>query len=376
MTELLPIVIGALFWAWMTEKSTCGTYGITKQTGSNRFAFFMLVLTLALPITLRLNYNDTWAYISTFNNAQPINALISSGTLHILKNPLFYVYQSLVRTFTDNYMIFFMFPAFFVQYSYMRFIRRHSNSLLIGVGLYFFLGSYTFSIAAMKQVFAMAILLYAVDALIERKHIRFCLLVFLAFLFHTYAIMFLILPLFTSRPWSAQNFLLLLCVVFVAANFESVLTSFLEFANESGKNVAEEEVIGATAINPIRVAVYAVPPLFALIFRRQLFSNDQDREHNLLVNMSFISASIMAIGLVNAANMFGRMAQYFEFGIICGLPWMLAQPFTRRSERFVTAVAIVCFAGYFAYANLIQFYFDDVFARHTVLQFIELLFRR
>lgn len=375
MTKILPIIIGAFFWAWLTEVSTYGKYGVHRQPSVNYIPFFMLVLTLALPITLRKSFNDTGAYIRGFYQAETIQELFQYGNIHILGNPLFSIYRSLVRTFTDNQIIYFLFPAFFVQYSYLRFIRRHSPSLIIGVGLYLFLGTYVFSIAAMKQTLAMAVLLYAVEALIERKYMRFYLLVFVAFLFHTYALSFLILPIFTSKPWSVRNFLLVLAVFFIMQNFETVIGSFMEFASESGKDISESEVFEAAGINPIRVLVYAVTPLFALVFRRYIFSGEEDREHYILVNMSFLTVSIMAIGLVSAANMFARMGQYFEFGVICGLPWMLTKPFDQRSTRLISFLAIVCFAGYFCYANLVQIVFDDHFGRYTVMEFVQIIWQ-
>ena len=374
MSKLIPILIGAFFWAYFTQRTTRGRYGVEKrQSLQNRFLFFMLVLTLALPITLRTTYNDTGAYINGFLNAESLEVLLQSGDLHILRNPAFKVYESLIRSFTDNPCIFFLFPAFFVQYSYLRFIRRHSTSLVMGLAMYLFLGTYTFSIAAMKQTVAMAILLYAVDALIERRNIHFYLLVFVAFLFHTYAVSFLILPFFTTKPWTPRTLLLLLAVLLVMQNFEAVITSFLEVANESGKNVSSSELIGTAAINPIRLAVYAVTPLFALVFRRYLFMGRSNREYQILVNMSIITVMIMSIGLISAANMFARMGQYFEFGLICSLPWMLDKIFERRSAQMVATAAVACFVGYFCYANLVQIYFDDHFGRYTLAQFIQSL---
>lgn len=376
MTKILPFVIGALFWAWMTEASTRGKYGIHRQPVGNYIPFIMLVVTLALPAILRTRYNDTVAYIRGFYNSLPFPAVFQQeGYLHLLQNPLFLIYESLIHTFTDNHTIFFFFPAVFVQYSYVRFIRRHSPSFLVGIGLYIFLGSYVFSLAAMKQTIAMAILLYAVDALIDRKIIRFYLIVFVAFLFHTYALVFVILPPFVVRPWSPRTLVLLLGAAFVMMNFNTVLEGFMDLANESGKNVSSDEIIGVAGINPIRVAVYSIPPLFALLFRRYLFIDKNDREHNIIVNMSFITVSIMSIGLINAANMFGRMGQYFEFGVICGLPWMLTKPFDERSERLVSLIAILCFAGYFCYANLIQINFDDNYTRITIAQFLQTIMR-
>lgn len=373
MTQLLPILIGALFWAWMTEASTRGKYGIHPQTAANHIPYFMLILTLALPVVLRTRYNDTHAYISNFYRAGTLIELINSGSLHLMRNPLFAIYSSIVRSFTDSTIIFFLFPAVFVQYSYVRFIRRHCPHFMFGIALYIFLGTYTFSLAAMKQVFAMAVLLYAVDFLIERKYTKFYLTVFLAFLFHTYALVFLILPVFTTKPWTARSFVFLLAIFFVMGNFESVITSFLDIANESGKSVSGSEILGTASINPLRVAVYAVTPLCALVFRRYLFTSSRDREHNLLVNMSFICVAIMSIGLVSAANMFARMGQYFEFGLICSLPWILSKPFERMSSYLINLIALVCFAFYFVYANVFWMPFDDAYSRYTLIGALESL---
>ena len=368
MTKLLPMLIGGFFWAAATQWSTYGSYRFQRQPLANKIAFAMLIISLALPITLRTRYNDTFNYLRNFVLGETLSELLASGSLHLLKNPAFQIYSALVRTFTDNYTVFFFFPAFFVQYSYVRFIRRHSPNFLLGIILYFCLGTYTFAIAAMKQTIATAILLYAVDDLIDRKNIHFYLKVFLATLFHTYAVIFLILPFFTNKPWTFRTFLLLGGILFVMANFETVILSFLEFANESGKNVSSSELLGTASINPIRVAVYAVCPLFALLFRRYLFYEKLDREHNLLINMSIISVAIISIGLVSAANMFARMAQYFEFGMICSLPWMLKKIFEKESYKLIAMMMVVCFAGYFLYTNVLWMPFDDNFVRMSIAE--------
>ena len=370
MIKLLPMLIGGFFWAAATQWSTYGSYRFQRQPLANKIAFAMLIISLALPIGLRVTYNDTGTYIRTFQTSGALAALFSSDELHILRNPAFVFYRCLIKTFTNNHMIFFMFVAFFVQYSYMRFLRRHCENFLLGVFLFFCLGTYTFSIAAMKQTIAMAILLYAVDDLIDRRTSQFYLKVFIAFLFHTYALIFLILPLFTSKPWTYRTFLLLGGILFVMSNFETVIESFLEIANESGKSVSGSEILGTASINPIRGAVYAGTPLFALVFRRYLFSGPENREENILVNMSIISFSFMLLGTISGANMFGRMANYFEFGIVCTLPWVISKSFERRSARMIGVIAGLCFFAFFAYANLFARDFDAEYRAVSLFEFI------
>lgn len=370
MSEMLPILLGGLFWGFLTERSTHGIYGVHKQHRGNQLAFAMLVLSLALPIAMRTYYNDTYIYISNFVKGETLPELLAGGSLHLLRNPAFAVYSALVRTFTDNHGIFFLFPALFVQYSYMRFVRRHCQSLVLGVLLYFCLGTYVFSLGAMKQTIAMALLLYATDYLMEHNYKKFGLLVFLAFLFHTYALVFLLLPLFTNKPWTLRTFGLLGVIVLCMINFEDVIYSFLEILNEGGKSVSDTEIIGTAGINPLRVAVYAVVPLFALVFRRYLFYGRECREYSILVNMSILCVSIMSIGLVSAANMFARMGQYFEFGVICSLPWMLEKPFEKSSTRLVTLLAAGCFVVYFIYSNVFWAPFDPNFTRSTLMEYL------
>lgn len=73
--------------------------------------------------------------------------------------------------------------------------------------------------------------------------------------------------------------------------------------------------------------------------------------HYTLIHMSIISLSFMIMGTNGGANMFGRMAHYFEIGIICTLPWILDKVLEKKSFKLVSAVAACCFLGFFAYAN-------------------------
>lgn len=106
--------------------------------------------------------------------------------------------------------------------------------------------------------------------------------------FHTYALAFVFLPLFRAKPWSWFTYLFVLALVLVMLNFESAITSFLDFAGEQGKDIAEYEVFDDHGTNIFRVLVYAVVPAMSLIFQKKLFENSTPEE-NVLVHMSIIS---------------------------------------------------------------------------------------
>ena len=187
-------------------------------------------------------------------------------------------------------------------------------------------------------------------------------------------LVFVLLPLFTVRPWSWRTFILLFAVLVVFINFESVIGSFLDYANEQGKSIAEYEVFDNNQTNIFRVAVYAVIPAFSLLFVRYLGTEKGIPAYNLFLHMSIFSCSFMILGTVNGANMFGRMANYFEIGMICSMIWLIDRVFERRSAKLVLALAMLCFTGYFYYAYQINLDFDANYTSITLFQFIKSLF--
>jgi hypothetical protein len=361
-----------LLFAHLTEKTTNGIYGEEKrQTKQNKLFFAALVCTMALPVGLRRIYNDTGAYIDNFNKSMTLLELFASGKLHLLANPAFHIYESLIHDLTDNYHIFFLIHAFFVQYSFIHTIRRYADSFTLSIGLYICIGTYVISMAAMKQTLAMAFLMLALPKILKKKYLSYYFLVFIAFLFHTYAIVFAFLPLFTVRPWKMRTFILLAVVFVVIQNFEAVIGSFLDYANEQGKTVAEYEVFNDAQINIFRVAVYGVVPLMSLLLRPYLLCTNRDSHYYLLIHMSIISFMFMLMGTINGANMFGRMANYFELGTICSMMWILNKAYNKASVRFLTFVASGCFLFYFYYAYRIALDFDQHYRAISILEFFQ-----
>jgi hypothetical protein len=363
-----------MLFAYLTEITTVGEYGVRKQSTQNRFFYVMLLLTLILPVGLRRIYNDTGAYINNFLEAPTLSELFASGEVHLLENPAFDIYTSLVRAFTDNYSIYFLISASFVMICYAGTIRRYVKPFYMGIGLLFCLGTYVFSIAGMKQAIAMAILLLAIPSLLEKKYVKYFVIVLIAFLFHTYAIAFLILPLFIGKPWNWRTLVFILAIIIIMVNFESVIGSFLDFADESGKAISEYEVFDNAQVNILRVLVYAVVPIMSLFFQRYLFGNPNEKYYWLFISMSVISCSIMVLGTINGANMFARMAMYFEFGIICSLSWMIRKIFVPKSAKLVSFIASVCFLGYFMYANIVATPFDYHYRAVSLWDFVVSLF--
>lgn len=339
----------------LARVSELNTRQLLQDTGSYHIrrdpALLLLMAALSLFAGLRTEFNDTGNYAMGFRNAVGIAEFLADPeNLNPVKNPLFYLCQSLLREFTDEPQWLILLSSIFTQVCLLRFFKRYSPHFAMTVFLYFALGTFNVTLAAMKQTIATAILTLGFPLLEQRKLGRYYLVVLVAGLFHTYAVCFAVLPLFTRRPWSLFTFLFIGGVTYVLMNFRTVIEEFMEQANALGKTLESYEVFDDHTVNLLRVGVYMVTPLFSLCFARWL-NFDAGRMDHILIHMSIISMSFMLMGTQAGANMFARMAHYFEIGTLCCLPGMLYKPFEKSSVRLVTVLAVLCFLGFFVYAN-------------------------
>ena len=351
------------------------------QTGRRHFMLrkadmFMIaaIVWMACFSFLRTSYNDTGTYIAHFMDSESVaDYFARNGLLDWTGNPLSELYRDAMRDITTNYHIYFFFPAFLSSFAVVKLCKKYSVSPALSLLVFFSIGTYVMYIAALKQCFAMFFLLLALPYAIDKKYVRFYLLVFVAVLFHTHAFMFAIVPLLFGKPWGKVTIAFFGAALFAMATYDATLGAFMEYAQSMGALVAEIEVFDNNAINVLRVAVYWVPALLTLVFRKRLFSNST-RAENLFANMSLISAFILMIGLVQAANLFARMAAYFEIATAITLPWMIKKLFTKRSAQYVTACAAVLYFIYFLYEFGVSKGFGSGYSSITLWQFITSLF--
>ncbi len=355
-------------------------YPVDLHVGQrNRRTFFhrrcdaymiIAIVWLTCFMFLRTDYNDTANYISSFHRAPAVSQFVAEGRLWALTgNPLFYFYQSLVRGITGNYHLFFLLPSVLISWSCVKIFKHYSNFPHLSMAIFLSLGTLITMMAAMKQGIAMAILLLSIPYVLDRKYVKFGLLVCLAALFHTYALIFLTLPLMCGKPWNLRTWLVLGITVFTMMTFDQTIGSFVDYAQSTGAHASEEDVFNNTSMNILRVAVYMVPMLISLIFRRRLFQDSRRRE-NLFVNMSILSALFMLLGTVNAANMMARMAAFFEIGAAISMPWMVKKLFNRNSADVLIIGVITLYFLFFLYEFIVAKPFSINYSSITLWEFL------
>ena len=382
MRQLVLLYWGCVFLMYLSQTYyPVETQLDGRQTGKRHFMLrradvFMIatILWLASFSFLRTSYNDTVNYITFFREVEPLTELIRTEDFFSFgNNPFHEMYKAYIHELTENYHIYFLFPALLSNYAIIKLYKRYSNSLSFSMTVFLGLGTYIMYMAALKQSLAIFFLVLSIPYAIDKKYFRFYLLVFIATMFHTHAFMFAFLPFLFRIPWGKITWLLVVAVVLIMATYNTTMEAVMNFALSIGVNVADFELFDGHSINIIRILVYSIPAAMALVFRNRLFSNST-RAENLFANMSIVSVLILSIGLIQGANLFARMAAYFEFAIAISLPWMIEKLFTKGSARFVKMFGTVLFFGYFYYEFAISKSFDSGYRAITLWQFIVSLF--
>ena len=378
MRQLILLYWGCVFLMYLSQVYYPTSMQLEgPQTGRRHFMLrkadiFMIVVIVWMTCFsfLRTSYNDTANYIFFWRTAASTSDFLAGGgLLDLTGNPLSMFWQSFSHNIAENYHVYFLLPALLSSFSVIKLFKKYSVNPAFSLLIFFSVGTYVMYIAAMKQCFAMFFLLLSIPYAEEKKYVRFYVLVAIAILFHTHAFMFAILPLLFNKPWGKTTWIGLAAVMFAMATYDRTLGAFMNYAQSIGALVDEGEVFDGHQINFLRIVVYWVPSLLALAFRSRLFKNST-RSENLFVNMSIVSSMILTLGMVQAANLFARMAAYFEVATAIAIPWMTHKLFTKQSERFVIACAIVLYFGYFLYEFGVSKNFGSGYSAISVWQFL------
>lgn len=342
-----------------------------RYAGSRRresFVTFFLILLLGFFCGLRTWGNDTGTYLEIYEYLTPVWSDITSQNTPEFSSGLgFFYINSILKTLGFTSQDFLMFYAFATAIPYVLFVRKYSRSTVFGVFLMFATGFYTFSLAAIKQCMATGICLMALDYALEKKWIRYGLMIALAMLFHPYALVYFLVPFMMFKPLGQRTFFC--TVLFVGAGFglEALLGTVLDITAMMGATYDETSFTGE-GVNIFRVAVSFVPMALAFLYGKRLFRNTT-RTEDLMFNLAMLNALIMFVGLFGTANYFARLANYFLPAQVIVVPWLLRKAHP-GDKAWLTTACILGYTGYFIYEHAIIRPFDTGYSHMPFWDYI------
>ena len=274
-----------------------------------------------------------------------------------------------------SYQGFIEFHAALIMIAFAHYIYRHSTSPIQSILLHFGLLFYTFHFSALKQSFAMAILLFSLDAIIDRKPLRFIIIVLFASTFHFPALVFL--PAYwIANMHVGRSYLLVLTLAFaVTFLFRDQLVDWMTDAYSTGLYGGPQTRFLA---NKVIVMVFIL--LLAVVIRPP---SPEDHVYSALLMLTGIAAVIQTFAGYN--NTFERLADYYFQTSIVFIPMIfenvksnrqyLPDNLLRNVRQF--APLIVCAFAIWRFWDVVQnpssgmtpyhFYFNKEIAESTLM---------
>ena len=307
---------------------------------------FMALLTfvvLAYFAGQRSGIFDTGDYQYSYENYftgdfEEITELIN-GTRQE-KGPLFKILLVLFKHFTNGtYNDWFTFVALIQCVSIAVFLYKYSINFAYSVYFLFTTSTFLWMVNGMRQFLAVAVILFFVDWIKERKTIPFIIVIIVAYFIHSSALFWIpVYFIINFEPWSKK--FIIFSVILTVALFLYSRSSMVEDTDYSYLNTAEYNV----GVNPIRVLVMAVPTIIAFLRRKRIREID-DSFVKVWVNLSVITTECYIVGIFTSGVM-GRMPGYFQVFNLLLLPWLLKKAF---DESMGKSILIASLIGYFAY---------------------------
>lgn len=201
---LLLLVFGGMFLLEIHPNS--------KNKAKNQLIFAFIIITLFWGLTDARSFGtDIFSY---YNNA--VKAVNSTFHTYIDNSPFEPGYAAFVWIVTNIFKtpqaLLFVQTAF-VTFSVFRFIYKNSKDVTISVIAYICLGCFGMFSYAFRQAFAIAICLFALEAIQKKKRILAIILILFATLFHQTAIIFIPVIFLYGKKISHKNILLFLGVM-------------------------------------------------------------------------------------------------------------------------------------------------------------------
>ncbi|EDM29045.1 capsular polysaccharide biosynthesis protein [Lentisphaera araneosa HTCC2155] len=315
----------------------------------NKFLLILIQAILILFIGLRKGYNDTYAYIKKFSRLDTGWDALLETNWKLSENPGFYILNTLIKTYiSDNPQVFLFIYALASIGLIFYFYQRWSQMLWLTVFLFIASGTFLASMAAIKQIIAMGIGLLGVHYYLTKRPYKFIACILLGCTFHPYLIFFLGAFFLSNRVWSKKVTLIILGAVLSGFLIEQFIQIAYSTTNELGYKYEKHGEVSGKGMNILRFLVYCTTPTLTWVYRKKI-NQSQDKALILFSNFTLIGWCFMFISLFIGANMFGRMAMYFDPFMHLTLTVFLTSYLPIRNQSVVKCSCVLSYTLFFTY---------------------------
>ncbi len=290
---MIPYIIAFAFVMIMSNL-------IQKNKGNSSAIWMLTVLIAGMTLFIGFRFwvgTDYGSYYRTYF----MYSEMSWGELFKVDDPALRIIAKLSSYLIDSPITMFTIAAAIFSTLFVLSIYEYSDNFLLAMFIFVCCGTFLESFNGVKQATAVSIIFFGYRYIKQKSFLKYLLTILIAMLFHSTAILMLILyPLFNLK-FKPLNIIIIISIsVALALSYEWIF-SLVETI--TGKEVSLEYTYYITQVNIYRVAVAIAPCV--LIF---LCSNESRLECSALCNMLIFNAALMCV--TSSSAFLARIGMY------------------------------------------------------------------
>ncbi|OCT11037.1 capsular biosynthesis protein [Paenibacillus pectinilyticus] len=308
----------------------------------NQWLTALVMATFVLIAGLRNNIGDTFFYMYSYRLSDFTWAEVKAD-----KDIGFGILQMILKSFTGNPQWLIFITALVTNVLIVYVLYKYSKLFELSIYIFITSGLFIVSMNGVRQFLASAIVFAATKFLFEGKWKRYFLVVGFASLFHGSAL--ILIPIYfivRRRAWTTSTIVLLAASVILIIGYGVISNAI--FSAIADTHYSEYQNFQEGGANIIRVAVSAVPLIFAYLGRHKL--REIFPYGDYVVNMSLLNFVVMAVATQNW--IFARFTIYFGLYNVILMSWVVSL-FAKKQQKLVYYAIIGFYFIYFYYENVV-----------------------
>ena len=186
------------------------------KRNKNRWYNGILVLFICLSGFRYYVGADTFNYAITYSQYPTLQNLTFGTFLKFRYQPGWILMMSVSQSITESFVLCQLVVAFFLNFSVFKIIKEYCDFPFIAILFYYCAQVFTgMNFEFMREAMAVGVFLLGFKHFVKRAWLKYYVFVFLAFMFHVSAALFILFPLLNIIKLNHKKFTVILAAVFV-----------------------------------------------------------------------------------------------------------------------------------------------------------------
>lgn len=170
---------------------------------------------------------DTIAYMEYYKEIPPLNKLTGDFLFNHEYQPLWVVFNSFCKLFSDSFTVFQFLHAAVINITIFSFIKRNTEYPFAAILFYFLFYFFYFNMEILRESLGVVVFLMVYKAFLKEKWILYYLGATIAFFFHISAIILIVFPLLRKKVTFTTFLIVLILLAFLFSFFRDIILDTL-----------------------------------------------------------------------------------------------------------------------------------------------------